>query len=438
MKKLSALLLMGTALQAQAQVPSPAPAQNQAIAVTGATLHNGNGKVFLNSVLYFTGGKIDSIGSATAKIPAVYKVTNAAGKHIYPGLIAMATYAGLVEIDAVRATEDFAEVGQNIPNVRALPAFNTDSEILPTLKQNGTLLAQITPQGNNMVMGTSSAVQLDAWNWEDAAYKTDEGVHLRWPGVYRSNPAITDPEVLKSIAAAKAGRQKSIDELWTALQEAAHYSATGANKFNLKMRAFSGLFSGAKTWYIHTNGAKEMLESVQFAQKAGIKKIVIIGASEAGSIAGFLKEHNIPVVLGSPHRLPDTDGDDIDAPYKLPAELVKAGLTVALSFVDDNSKGAVRNLPFIAGTASAYGLNKEEALALVSYNPAKLLGIDKQTGSLAAGKDATFVISSGDLLDMRTNRISQAFIQGRNISLDGKQIRLYKKFSAKYGQSVAE
>ena len=190
-----------------------------------------------------------------------------------------------------------------------------------------------------------------------------------------------------------------------------------------------GLFDGSKTLFISSSESKGIIAAVSFAKKYGVKKMVLSGANEAAwAVKDFLKENHIPVILASPLSLPAYEYSDVRLPYKLAALFTHEGILVALSY----SQQAYPNLPFAAGTAAAYGLTKEEALMTVTLNTAKILGIDDITGSLEAGKDANIVVSSGDILDMKTNNIELAFITGRNISLDNKFKQLNRRFQAKY------
>ncbi|HEX8315128.1 MAG TPA: amidohydrolase family protein, partial [Flavisolibacter sp.] len=157
---------------------------------------------------------------------------------------------------------------------------------------------------------------------------------------------------------------------------------------------------------------------------------VIVGGEDSWQVADLLKQHNIAVILNSPHSLPIMPDDDVDQPYKTAALLQKAGVSFAINDDDGQTRG--RNLPFIAGTAVAYGLTKEQALQAITLNAAKVLGVADKTGSIEVGKDANIVISEGDILDMRTNNVTQAFIQGREIQLESVQTQLFDKFKKKY------
>ena len=163
---------------------TPAPLQKEVFTITGATAHIGNGEIIQNSIITFENGKLVAVADATtSKIPLRGTIIDASEKHVYPGFIAPNTTLGLVEIDAVRPSRDLDELGQFIPNIRSLIAYNAESRVVESLRPNGVLIAQTTPRGG-IISGTSSIVQLDAWNWEDAAIKVDDGIHLNWPESY--------------------------------------------------------------------------------------------------------------------------------------------------------------------------------------------------------------------------------------------------------------
>jgi imidazolonepropionase-like amidohydrolase len=411
----------------------PAPKQSQPIAITGATVHVGNGQVLNNATVVMVDGKITAVGTGIA-IPAGTQTISAQGKHVYPGLILSSSNLGLVEVPSVRATNDVQEIGEMNPNVRSIVAYNTDSKIINTLRSNGILLANIVPEGG-LLSGSSSVVQLDAWTPEDAAYKTDAGIHFNMPsllpnprgfGLRRAgsgpNEPPTDP--------VKEGLDR-VDRIKSFFREAKAYNAEGNHEeTNLKFAAVKGLFDKTQKLYVHANTVKQMLVALDFVKEFGFD-MVIVGGSDSWQIADLLKQNNVAVILNQPHSLPTLDDDDVDQPYKTAAMLQKAGVTFAINDDDGQTRG--RNLPFNAGTAAAYGLTKEQALQSITLNAAKVLGVDKQTGSIEVGKDANVIISDGDILDMRTSQVTQAFIQGRNINLDDKQKQLNEKYLRKYG-----
>lgn len=408
---------------------SPAKPQTKPVLITGATIHVGNGQVIENGYIAFDKGKITAIGSGTAPNASFSEVISANGKQVYPGFIAPITSLGLVEFESVRATIDNEEVGDLNANVRSIIAYNTDSKVIPTVRSNGILLAQPTPEGG-VISGQSSVVQLDAWNWQDAAYKTDIGVHLNWPVARAARGrrgAATPGAAAQETPAERA--QKIIDNLNSYFTEAKAYAEAKPKVINLRFEAMKGLFNGSKKLFVNADGSKEIIQSIAFAKKYGIKEVVV-GGKESNLIADILKENNVPVILKETQTLPDKDEDDVYLPYKLPKILQDAGVLYGLTGIGFWRQ---RNLPFEAGEAVGYGLTKEQAVEMITLNNAKILGIDKTTGSLEVGKDANLFISKGDALDMITIDVETAFIQGRNINLDNLHKQLYKKFAGKYG-----
>jgi imidazolonepropionase-like amidohydrolase len=199
------------------------------------------------------------------------------------------------------------------------------------------------------------------------------------------------------------------------------------------MEAMKGVFDGNKILFVHANYVKEIQDAVHFAKEVGVKRMVIVGGRDSWMVTDLLKENNIAVMVNRVHDLPARAEDDIDLPYTLPYLLQKAGVLFCLENSGDMEAIHARNIPFLAGTAAAYGLTKEEALAAITLNTAKILGIDSSTGSLEEGKDATLFVSEGDALDIRTNHVLLAFIRGKNLDLSNEQQVLYHKYMKKYG-----
>ena len=431
MKKiLIPLLALLAATKIAAQPPVVAKPQAKPVALVGGMAHLGNGQIIGNAVITFENGKITEVAEAgrLTPDPARYEVIDVSGKHIYPGLIAPNSRLGLDEVGSVKATQDNTETGVVNSNVRSLVSYNTDSEHIPVTRANGILLAQATPEGA-VVSGTSSVVQLEAWNWEDAAYRKDDGLYVNWPAYFASGGR---SEEAAGPAKKNDKRDAVLQELDRTFTDALAYAQIkNPVPVNLKLEAMRGLYDGQKTLFVRADYGKEIIEAVQFAQSHSVKKVVVVGATDAWMVTDFLKENNVPVILNAVHRLPSREEEDVDMPYKLPALLHKAGVLVGLAYGEQPMQ--LRNLPFVAGNAAGYGLTKEEALMLVTANNAKILGIDHKTGTLAVGKDANLVVSTGDLLDMRTNDVTHAFVGDRLISLDNKHKRLYQRFNAKYG-----
>lgn len=415
-------------MSAFGQSNDPAPSQSKPIILMNGIAHLGDGQVIQNSAIAFEGGKITTVADATVIRIDVskYEVIDVSGKHVYPGFILPDTELGLREVDAVNATVDAAEVGSINANLRSIIAYNTDSEIITTFRHNGILTAQIVPRGG-AISGTSSIVQLDAWNWEDAIIKIDDAVHMNWPS-RRFGPRwwLGETEFREN-----KGYDNSVAEIQKLFNDAKAYNENDRGIKNLKLEAMKGLFDGSKQLFIHENSAKSILESVQAAKKNGVKKIVITGGREAGMIVDFIKENNIPVILAGVHVLPQKDEEDVNMPYKTPALLHQAGIKFCIAY--GGSTMSERNLPFLAGTAAAYGMSKEDALKTITSNTADILELTG-LGSLKEGYRATLFVSEGDALDMRTNKVTNAFIDGRKVQIDGMQEVLYERYKKKYNQ----
>ncbi|MFB3388744.1 amidohydrolase family protein [Flavobacterium sp. LAR06] len=425
------LLLFCASVQINAQ-QIPAPKQSKSVLILNATAHLGNGQVIQNSAIGFKDGKLTLVADATTiRLAAdTYDSTiDATGKHIYPGFIAANSTLGLVEIDAVKSSVDEEEIGTFNPNVRSIIAYNSESKVVETVRPNGVLIAQVTPRGGR-ISGTSSVVQLDAWSWKDAILKENDGIHLNFPSGFRRSGSWFEPGVIE----ANKDYVKQVEEINAFLINSKAYNQTAAKERNIVLEATKGLFDGTQTLYIHADEEKQIVDAIQLAANHQIKKIVIIGGFEAYKAADVLKKYNVGVLLRRVHDMPISDDQDVNLPYKMAKILTDKGIVVGLENSGDHERMSVRNLPFLAGTCAAFGLDKEVAVQLITLNTAKLLGIDASCGTLESGKDATLFISEGDALDMRTNKLTTAFIQGRTINLETFQSKLNDKFKAKYGQ----
>lgn len=422
-------LAIGTTLQAQESV-YPAKKQDGPVYIMNGTVHVGNGQVLNNTSIEIKDGKITAIG-ANITPAAGSTVADAKGKHVYPGLILANSNLGLVEISTVRATADAVEIGEYNPSVRSIVAYNTDSKVINTLKAIGITHASIVPQGGT-ISGSSSIVQLDAWNWEDATYAGDNGIHLNLPSLYnRPNPYAAFMGMREPQGDPVKRGLDQIEEIKQFLRAAKAYAAEASHSAtNLKFDAVQGLFSKKQKLFIHCDVVREILAAIDFKTEFGFD-IVLVGASESVQVADLLKQNGIPVILSQMHALPTLADDGVDLPYQTPALLQKAGVLFAINDEDGQHRG--KNLPFNAGTAVAYGLTKEQALSAITLNAAKILGIADKTGSLETGKDANVVISEGDILDMRSSHITLVMIGGRIVSLTDKHKQLYDRYVYKYG-----
>lgn len=436
MKKILWSCLLSVALlpAAAQEVIYPAKEFKGKTFITNGTIHVGNGTVIENGTIVISNGKITSVGAGAGSPGSDARVIDAKGKHVYPGLILANTDIGLKEIaNGVRASNDYTELGEFNSNIRAITAYNTDSRVMAVLRSNGILLASVAPQGGS-VSGSSTIVQLDAWNWEDAAYQMDAGMHITLPSFISrgSGRRFGGFPGFPGAGGADAGKSplEKVEEIKSFFRQAKAYIQEPVHSnVNLKLEAMRPLIEKKQKLFVHGDQIKQMLIAIDFAKEFGVD-VVIVGGSESFQIADLLKANNISVILDQCLNLPATEDDDIDQPFKTPAALQKAGVLYCIS--DDDANTRYRNLSYNAGIAATFGLTKEEALSAITLNAAKILGVEGKTGSIEVGKDANIVVSEGDLLDMKSSTVTDALIQGRQINLDNKQKQLYERYKYKY------
>ena len=418
------LMFFGTNLAQQ----TPAKKQSESILITNITLHVGNGKLLENSFVGFENGIINYVSSSypQSDYDTVIDGTN---KHAYPGFIAINTSLGLGEIDAVRATIDEDEIGDFIPHVRSIIAYNAESKVVETMRMNGVLLSQIAPNGG-IISGSSSVVQLDAWNWEDAVIRYDQGIHLNWPSLYsRSGYSYyRGPSIVKKNDKYETEVEK-IKNFFDASK--AYLSEENPSPVSLPYKAMARIFTGNSTLFLHADDKQQILDGIKFLQGQKVKNIVVVGGVNCLGAGDYLAENNIIVALKQPHNLPSMEDEDVKSRFRLASELVKKGVTISIDATGEMTRMNTRNLPFFAGSFAAYGLETEKAVESITLNAAKVLGIEDSYGSIEIGKSATLFISNGDALDMRTNDLTHAFIDGREISLDTNQKKLWRRYKKK-------
>ncbi|MCH7763158.1 MAG: amidohydrolase family protein [Candidatus Marinimicrobia bacterium] len=432
MKQFILAILIISFLFASDQIP--APRQDHPILLKDVTIHPVSGPILTQGEILFSDGKIIEIGHRISRLPENTEIISLPGKHVYPGMIAANTVLGLVEVNAVRATRDFAEVGSFNPNVRAEVSYNPDSELIPVTRSNGVAIVLTVPQ-SGLISGTSAAMMLDGWTWEDATLKMPVGMHIRWPRMTVSHSRY----VRKSPEEQKKERDKQLKELDEILDKARAYAQsisaekTPHQKMDLKWQSMVNVVKGELPVFIHANGVQQIEAAAEWASRQKLN-MVLVGGRDAWMVTDILKKNNIPVIIEATHKLPARRWANYDESFKTPLILYEAEVKFCISANGGAFQAAhQRNLPYEAATAAAYGLPKDEALKSVTLYPAEILGIADQVGSLEVGKDATLFISDGDPLEIMT-RVEQLYIQGRKVDMGDRHKILRDKYTEKYRQ----
>lgn len=435
------LLRTGTALQvvvlallsaawAQAHPQIPGPPQKLPVALTNVTIHPVTGPVIEKGTLVFEGGKITALGTDAAT-PANAEVIDAAGKHVYPGLFEPLNDVGLIEINSIRATIDFQEIGQINPNVRALVAVNPDSEIIPTTRSNGVLLTLAAPAGG-LISGRSGVIQLDGWTWEDMALKGDTALHIQWPQMGGGRRGRGGGGEEPGAARPESGIEQIRQTLADARAYLAARKADPSFPRDARWESLRDVLAGELPIIVTADDLRQITAAVAFAEQEHLK-LIINGGYDAPRCIPLLKKHDIPVIVGGTYRLPRRRGDAYDTAYALPAELHKAGIRFCISSRARFGASQVRNLPYHAAAAIGFGLPADEALKAITLYPAQILGVADRVGSLAVGKDATLFLADGDPLDTPT-QVTAAWVRGRKVDLNDRHKTLYHKYEEKYRQ----
>ena len=435
MKKTLFIIIISTFISASDQIPGPP--QSHPILLKNGVIHTISNGVIQGSIL-FDNGKITHVGEFIA--PQVgTEVIDLEGKHVYPGFIAAVSGIGLVEINAVDVTNDHSERGDFNPNVRANVAYNPDSEIIPTTRSNGVLIANVVP-ASGLVSGQSSIMMMDGWTWENATLSHPSGLHINWPQMgTRTRGRFGRSVPIKKQIERRNKSLKALDDMmkesraYARLRQTKSRSAENYHNEDLRLESMIPYVQGKLPIYVHANEVRQIEAAVHWSKRQDVN-IIIVGGKDAWRTTNLLRKNKVPVIYEGVTALPNRRFEDYDQAYKGPALLHEAGVQFCIAS-SGSAGGAyrVRNLPNQAAMAAAYGLPKDEALRSITLSAAEILGIDKQLGSLESGKDATLFISNGDALEIRTN-VLQAYIQGRKVDMGDRHKMLFHKYQEKYRQ----
>lgn len=417
-----------------------APPQAKPILITGGTVHTVSGDSIPNGFVLFDKGIIKAVGSGQPPAEArSAEGVDAKGKHVYPGLIAAETQLGLAEMAAVRASNDYREVGSITPEVWAAVAVNPDSTLIPVTRSNGILIAGVYPEGGR-IPGRLSVMRMDGWTWEDMALKADAGLAVSWPNVRPFSAWWMDRSDADQADEIRRSLSDIDDTFKTAQVYTAARDADPSLPIDLRWEAMRGILpknaaSGEKApeqlpVFISAQDIDQITSAVTWGLEKNLK-MVIVGGRDSHMCADLLKRHDIPVIITGTHTFPKRADSPYDDAFTLPARLHAAGVRFCIASADRTAHE--RNLPYNAATAVAYGLDPAAAIRSITLWPAQILGVSDRVGSLETGKAATLIITTGNPLEI-TTQVEAAYIDGRKIDLSNKQTALAEKYREKYRQ----
>jgi imidazolonepropionase-like amidohydrolase len=410
----------------------PGAHQRQPIAVVGGTVHPASGPDIPSGIVLFDAGKLVAVGKDVA-IPENAVRVDAVGKHVYPGLMDAFTDMGLVEINSIRATVDQREGGSINPNVKAWVAVNPDSEIIPVTRSNGVLLTLTAPAGG-LVSGRSAVIQLDGWTYEDLCLRMDIGLHVNWPSLGGGRGTETGGQPPASTRTSPLQPLRDVFETARAYQKA-RAADPGSHPRDSRCDAMLPVLERKIPLIVNADQWQQLESAVAFSVEQNVR-LIVHGGYDAAECADLLKRHDVPVIVAGTYRLPLRTSDNYDAAFTLPDRLRQAGVKYCISSTGRFGATGVRNLPYHAAMAAAFGLPPDEALKSISLYPAQILGVADRVGSLEPGKDATLFIASGDPLET-TTLVEAAYIQGRPVDLTDRHKRLWKKYEEKYRRTLS-
>ncbi len=419
------------------------PAHAETILFQDATIHTITGETLAPGSVLVRDGKIITVSRQVAA--RVDKVENLKGLHLFPGLILPTSSLGLIEIAGVRSTLDVAEVGGYTPEVAAWQAVNPDSELIPVTRANGITHALVLPQGGT-ISGSSGIITLAGWTPEQMTIKRPAAMHLFWPHLALDTTPrelAHDKAKWKSPddqAKERVKKQKELDDFIAEARAYAQAKAAAKTNTNANPTTTAAPFTIIPAWeamlpvlsgqlpvMVHAEDVRQIKAALRWAETNQFK-IILAGALDAWRIADQIAKQRVPVIFEHTFTQPTRDTDPYDAQFRAASLLHKAGVQFAFS----EGPGAwpatrARNLPFAAAQSVAFGLPEAEALRAITLNPARILGLADRLGSIETGKDATFIATTGHILDLRT-QVKRLWIDGKEVSLESRHTRLYDKY----------
>lgn len=418
---ITSILIVGIISLTQVVAQNP-KGKSGTFALTGATIETITKGTIQNGRVVISDGKITAVGTNVA-IPPGAEVIDCKGKSIYPGMIDGGSIIGLSEVGSDPRTNDYNEVGDVVPQMKALTAVNPNAVAIPVTRVSGVTTSLVVPQGG-LFSGTAALINLHGYT-PDQMYAGFEAVVMNFPSTGRRS--YYDRRSEEDIKKATEKSMAKINEVWeNAVQYHKLDSAnTGKVEYYPQLAALLPVVRGTTTLLIEVNASKDIQAALKWVKEKKIKKVIFSGVSEGWRVAEEIAKAKIPVIAGPIQSLPTRDYDRYDRPYANAGLMKKAGVTVALQAGDRNMN--YRNLPYHAGFAAAYGLGREEALKAITIVPAQMFGVADKLGSIEVGKSATLFVCDGDPFETKT-QVLHVFIEGWQMPMVSRQTELYDEF----------
>lgn len=414
-------------------------AADDSFLLRGVTIHPVTAPEVANAMLLVQDGKIASMGLKVVA-PKGVKVIDGKGLHVWPGMFNCATQIGVNEVSSVRDVNDTNEIGEFLPQVRAIVGVNVESDHIPVTRVNGitsvlTLPASMSGGGGRrgggantpLIRGMAALLKLDGWTWEEMAWNQTAGIQLRWPSIVTRTQSFPEGTVNIPFTEARHTYEEEKRKIEEFFENARRYQkAKGTVPFEVTYEAMIPVLEGKVPVLVAAQRERPIREAIAFAEKQKVK-LILFDVKKPGDALKLIAEKKIPVIVGQTTDIPLDEDDPYDATFMLPQELDKAGVKFAFATYDNQF---ARNVPYEAAYAVAFGLPHEKAMRALTADAAEILGVGAQTGSIEKGKWADLQVTDGDPLEVRT-QVKMLFIHGKSISLETKHTRLYQKYMSR-------
>ena len=395
------------------------------VTVSGADIENGT--------VVIRDGKIAAVGT-TVDIPANSQTIDAHGLSVYPGMIDAGTSMGLVEVgQGAFGTVDTGEVGDLNPHAKAIIAVNPHSAHIAVTRVDGVTTALSLPTGG-LISGQGALINLLGTTPLEMAVVPYATLVINYPRTTGGGGGGFFAQQQVNLTEALATANRQLEQIRKVLRDAEAYGRARdayakdpklpRAEQNLILEALVPYVRGERPVVFRAGRESEIRGAIKFAEEMKLKPI-ILGGDDAVKVASLLKEKNVPVILTGILDLPIREDDFYDSLYESAAKLREASVTFCISSGDSGPN--VRNLPYYAGMAAAFGLARAEALKAVTLYPAQILNVADRLGSIEVGKMANLVVTDGDLLETRTH-VRNLFIDGRPVPLNSRHTDLNDAF----------